>query len=163
MTEGDQAPLPEWAIRERQIDLAWLAKNVTTFWALAEQGYTLMGRGALLIDVISTAEKGETPLLFRSQITIERTGDEDVQRMVREYNPSGEFVAVLLKLEGRVSSYRLQLPSRVAETEPEPPDIETLMEWEAQGGCEATDGCWVEPDGTCTHGRRSWLLELGLI
>ena len=45
----------------------------------------------------------------------------------------------------------------------EPPDLETLMEWEAEDGCEATDGCWVEPDGTCPHGHRSWLLELGLI
>lgn len=43
------------------------------------------------------------------------------------------------------------------------PDIETLIEWEADGGCEATDGCWVEPDGICPHGCRSWLLELGLI
>ena len=43
------------------------------------------------------------------------------------------------------------------------PDIETLMQWEAEGGCEATDGCWVEVDGMCPHGQRSWLLELGLI
>lgn len=43
------------------------------------------------------------------------------------------------------------------------PELETLMEWEAEGGCEATDGCWVEPDGVCPHGCRSWLLELGLI
>ena len=43
------------------------------------------------------------------------------------------------------------------------PDIETLMQWEAEGGCEATDGCWVEVDGKCPHGQQSWLLELGLI
>jgi hypothetical protein len=43
------------------------------------------------------------------------------------------------------------------------PDVETLMEWEAEGGCEAVDGCWVEPDGTCPHGCPSWLLVMGLI
>ena len=43
------------------------------------------------------------------------------------------------------------------------PDIETLMDWSEQGGCEATDGCWVEPDGVCEHGRQSWLLELSMI
>jgi hypothetical protein len=43
------------------------------------------------------------------------------------------------------------------------PDLETLMEWEAEGGCEAVDGCWVEPDGVCPHGSPSWLLVLGLI
>lgn len=43
------------------------------------------------------------------------------------------------------------------------PDMETLMAWEEDGGCEATDGCWVEPDGVCEHGKKSWLLVAGLI
>jgi hypothetical protein len=43
------------------------------------------------------------------------------------------------------------------------PDLETLMAWEAEGGCEAVDSCWVEPDGTCPHGCPSWLLVMGLI
>jgi hypothetical protein len=45
----------------------------------------------------------------------------------------------------------------------EEPDIETLMEWMLDGGCEATDGCWVEPDGICPHGHKSWLIVMGLI
>ena len=32
------------------------------------------------------------------------------------------------------------------------PDLEALMEWEAEGGCEAVDGCWVESDGAPRHG-----------
>ena len=48
-------------------------------------------------------------------------------------------------------------------TQRQTPDLGTLMAWEAEGGCEAVDGCWVEPDGVCPHGCRSWLLELGLI
>lgn len=49
--------------------------------------------------------------------------------------------------------------------QPEPPDIETLIQWEAQGGCEAAcpHGCWVEPDGICPHGKPSWLIVMGLI
>jgi hypothetical protein len=43
------------------------------------------------------------------------------------------------------------------------PSVEQLIEWEAEGGCEATDGCWVEPDGTCEHGCQSWLIILGVI
>ena len=51
---------------------------------------------------------------------------------------------------------------------PEPtvdePDFETLENWMIEdGGCEATDGCWVEPDGTCPHGHPSWFLVLGLV
>jgi hypothetical protein len=46
-----------------------------------------------------------------------------------------------------------------------PPDLETLIEWEAEGGCQAAcpEGCWVEPDGVCPHGNPSWLIVLGLI
>jgi hypothetical protein len=43
------------------------------------------------------------------------------------------------------------------------PDIEQLQMWEEEGGCETPDGCWVEPDGICEHGQKSWLLIMGLI
>lgn len=43
------------------------------------------------------------------------------------------------------------------------PDIDQLYEWMDEGGCEATDGCWVEQDGTCPHGCKSWMLVMGLI
>lgn len=50
---------------------------------------------------------------------------------------------------------------------PEPtedePTIEQLTEWSLGGGCQATDGCWIEPDGVCMHGYPSWLLYKGLI
>ncbi len=43
------------------------------------------------------------------------------------------------------------------------PDIEQLQIWSEEGGCETPDGCWVEPDGTCEHGHKSWLLIMGMI
>ena len=56
-----------------------------------------------------------------------------------------------------------QKGSRWPEPTIERPDIETLEEWHSEGGCEATDGCWVEPDGVCQHDHPSWLLRLGYI
>lgn len=53
--------------------------------------------------------------------------------------------------------------SRWPEPTSERPDLETLEEWHSDGGCEATDGCWVEPDGVCQHGHPSWLLRFGMI
>jgi hypothetical protein len=48
-------------------------------------------------------------------------------------------------------------------TTPEP-GVETLEAWLWEdGGCEATDGCWVELDGRCPHGHPSWLLRLGWV
>lgn len=43
------------------------------------------------------------------------------------------------------------------------PSIEELMEMDANDGIETTDGCVVEPDGTCEHGHPSWMLALGFI
>jgi hypothetical protein len=44
------------------------------------------------------------------------------------------------------------------------PSYATMERWERErGGCEATDGCWVEPDGHCEHGHQSWQLRLGLV
>jgi len=45
----------------------------------------------------------------------------------------------------------------------QPPTIEQLMDWLTDSGCEATDGCWVEHDGVCPHGKPSWLIVAGLI
>ena len=43
------------------------------------------------------------------------------------------------------------------------PDFQTLMDWFMDGVCEATDGCPVELDGHCPHGKPSWIIVLGLI
>lgn len=43
------------------------------------------------------------------------------------------------------------------------PSYEQLNEWLDESGCNATDGCWVEPDGICEHDYPSWLLQLHLI
>jgi len=43
------------------------------------------------------------------------------------------------------------------------PSVKTLERWIRDGVAKATDGCRVEPDGTCQHGAQSWLLVLGYI
>jgi hypothetical protein len=45
----------------------------------------------------------------------------------------------------------------------QPPTMEELEEMVYDGIATATDGCEVEPDGTCEHGKPSWLLQMGLI
>lgn len=48
-------------------------------------------------------------------------------------------------------------------TKPKSPSVATMTKWMNNGIAKATDGCRVEPDGTCAHGKRSWLLEMGVI
>lgn len=44
-----------------------------------------------------------------------------------------------------------------------PPTIGTMRKWVSAGVARATDGCKVEPDGVCSHGKQSWLLVVGVI
>lgn len=43
------------------------------------------------------------------------------------------------------------------------PTIRTMEKWMYNGIARATDGCKVEPDGTCYHGHSSWIMVLGYI
>ncbi len=43
------------------------------------------------------------------------------------------------------------------------PDTEDMEDMMYDSVCAATDGCIVEPDGTCEHGYPSWLLYWNLI
>lgn len=45
-------------------------------------------------------------------------------------------------------------------TKKEKPPFDQMLEWLAKGIAEATDGCIVEPDGTCPHGCPSWFIKL---
>ena len=59
-----------------------------------------------------------------------------------------------------LNQYKEKYPNAIAVNKP---SIKELEEWDRDGGCEAIDGCWVEPDGQCEHGFDSWLLAMGLI
>jgi hypothetical protein len=66
--------------------------------------------------------------------------------------------------DGRAPHRQPRNPSRKEVNRMRRPSLEELQrQVEEDGGCEATDGCFVEPDGTCEHGQPSWLLALGLI
>ena len=180
--------IPDWAQRERQADLGWMrtdyvrAENLDVFSTIASVVFENTGRGAIVVDTTSQAMHGAGhPFAYFNQETIEGQDDEDIRRVVAEYDPTQEFVVVILKPDNHTSTYRVGIvpPNRreaiavipshpiepTSETRLRPPSIETLMEWEAEGGCEAAcpHHCWVEPDGRCTHGKPSWLLKLGLI
>lgn len=41
------------------------------------------------------------------------------------------------------------------------PTVDELRDWDwERGGCYATDGCFVEVDGQCQHGCKSWFREI---
>jgi hypothetical protein len=52
------------------------------------------------------------PFGYYPQETIVALGDSDAIRMVAQYEPEWQFVAILLKAEERVSTYRIGVPQR---------------------------------------------------
>ena len=60
---------------------------------------------------------GETPGAYVPYKIVRATGDEDVKRMVREYDPRLHVVFVFLRQDGGVSSYSLHI--RNQQTPPE--------------------------------------------
>ena len=102
--------MPEWAKLEREGDLDWIRENLDIFWPAARIGYQMVGRGALIVDTTVISEEGH-PFSYVNQVLVEREGNEDVQRIVREYKPDAEFVTSLLKSLDRVSSYRIEVIS----------------------------------------------------
>jgi len=112
MRERDKGRFPAWAQRERAGDLAWIRENLHVFWPAAQRACEELGRGAIVVDTTSRPTGEGHPFGYFPQEKVEQTGDEDAQRMVREYEPSWEIVAVLLKTEERTSTYRVGIVPR---------------------------------------------------
>ena len=76
-----------------------------------QAGYTALGRGAVVIDTTQTFDDAGHPLAYLAQAEIVALGAAEAGRMVASYEPAWQLVALLLKSDNRVSTYRLGLPS----------------------------------------------------
>jgi hypothetical protein len=108
MTPEDK-PIPTWVGQERQRDFEWIDENVEIFWAAASAAFGEFGRGAVVVDMTTqpAADAGH-PFGYLSQAELEQDGDQDIKRMLLEYNPSRELVLLILKPENRTSTYRIR-------------------------------------------------------
>jgi hypothetical protein len=105
---ADQGQFPGWAERDRDYDLVWIAQNVQVLWPFASAAYVQGGRGAVFVaTTLHVTGKGH-PYGYFSQSAIEKYDDEDIKRMVREYDPDIELVVVLVKAQAHMSTYRVR-------------------------------------------------------
>jgi hypothetical protein len=99
--------------------LAWLQENLPEFWSAAQKGFEMFGRGALAVDttVQPVPDKGN-PMWYLPQDLLPEIpfcGEHEI-RMVAQYDPTWEFVSILLKERERVSSYRVGVPGQRQQT-----------------------------------------------
>ena len=104
--------MPEWARRERQNDLLWIQDNLHVFWPVATTGFAEGGRGAIVVDTTSRPTGEGNPYGYLLQAAFEHGDDEDIKRMIGEYDPRRELVLVLIKSENRTSTYRVAMKRR---------------------------------------------------
>ncbi len=60
------------------------------------------------MDTTSRPTGEGNPFGYFVQEIVEQEDDEDIKRMVREYNPNEELVIVLIKSQDRTSTYRVR-------------------------------------------------------
>ncbi len=102
--------IPDWAKKERLHDLEWIADNLYFLWPLSRASFKKLGRGAIVVDTTSRPAGQGHPFAYISQKGIAGLNDPDAWRMVNVYDPGVELVTMLLKREGRVSTYRIKAP-----------------------------------------------------
>ena len=78
------------------------------FWETAVQGARLIGRGAIVVDVIARPMGERNLFSYFTQPDMERFQNEQIAQFVQDYSPDEEFVIVLLKTENKLSSYRIR-------------------------------------------------------
>lgn len=103
---------PSWAERERGSDPAWISETPHVFWPVVQQGYEEHGRGPIVLDSTQRPTGGGHPSGHLLQAMVDGTGNAATQRMVREYDPTWELVAVLLNARDRTSTYRMGVAPR---------------------------------------------------
>lgn len=113
MRSGGPERIPGWAAREREADLAWIGENTHVLLPAAKLAFEESGRGAVIVDTNTVVKQGEhsgNPMYYLPAQQIQQNAWLPAIKMVHEYDPSWEFVAVLLK-ENRESAYRVGVPS----------------------------------------------------
>lgn len=112
-------------LESRESHLEFIRINWPVAAAFAWQQYRKQGRGCIVFDVAKAQDPppgephlfGETPGAYVPYKVVRAAGDEDVKRMVREYDPRRQVVFVFLRQDGGVSSYSLHI--RNQQTPPE--------------------------------------------
>ena len=75
-------------MKERRGGLEWIGENVHIFQPAAKEGFAMHGRVPIIVDTTSRPTGEGHPFGSFPQEIIEQGDDEDIQRLVKEYDPA---------------------------------------------------------------------------
>lgn len=84
--------------KEQQYDLDWIDENRAIFWLSATTAYEELGRGALVVELISESLEQGYPFSYFAEGELEM--QEDLKRNLDAYDPGREFILILQKHTG---------------------------------------------------------------
>ena len=99
---------------ERVAQAQFLRERWDSLAALAWESYDAEGRGAVVLNVVSTEGPGKTEAVYVSEQAMQAQGiqwpDVETARMVAEYRPEQEAVISVPRQGGGNSTYRMKGP-----------------------------------------------------
>ena len=95
--------------QERINDFLWISENIHILWPAAQAQFSTVGIGAVVVDTtVQPDPESGNPFGYIPQEFIENLGSSRTAQMVASYDPQVELVVVLLKAQGKVSTYQLR-------------------------------------------------------
>lgn len=95
------------------------------------------------------------------------TVEATMRKAYRKHSMDGDSGEVFQNMKGdfqlreNVPAPKPSLPAAPRPKKTREPSLKTMERWMSDGVAKAADGCRVEPDGHCPHGKPSWILKLG--
>ena len=94
---------------QRELELAWIDQNTPLFSAKALGYFALIGRGAIIVDAVSKPLSEGPLFIYFSKEQMEHIADVDINEMVDGYDPTEEFVVLLLLPQNQTRAYRIDV------------------------------------------------------
>ncbi len=99
---------PDWFVRERAADMAWIRDNGESLRTVADAQYQQHGRGALTVDVSMPPKPEGYHFYYFTAEYLEHFDELPAKALVEQYDPEQEFVVLLVKADNRTSAYRMR-------------------------------------------------------
>ena len=97
---------------ETENDLSWIHVHSSFLSSKASGWFKLVGRGAILVDAAAKPLGDSSLFTYLNQEEFERFDDEEINLALETYDPSEEFVLVMLKPQDLLHTYRIQIPNQ---------------------------------------------------
>ena len=95
---------PEEISSESQKDLDWINNNREILWLTATVAFEEIGYGFIAVDLRGQENETSNRFGYHSEDELDAK-EEELQKLLQEYDPDREFIAVLWKDGGRSDIY----------------------------------------------------------